>query len=39
MIPRLYLPPWRREAIEKIQRAEREASGNDLTSEGDAGQR
>jgi hypothetical protein len=35
---RLYLPEWRKEAIEKIQRAEREASGSKLPTKGDSRQ-
>ncbi len=35
---RLYLPEWRKEAIERIQRAEREESGAELTTESDAQQ-
>jgi len=36
---RLYLPDWRKEAIEKIQRNEREASGTEVTIEGDPRQK
>jgi hypothetical protein len=36
---RLYLPEWRKEAIERIQSTEREESGTELTTEGDARQR
>ena len=36
---RLYLPEWRKEAIERIQRAEREESGTELTCEGNARKR
>ena len=35
---RLYLPEWRKEAIERIQKAEREESGAELTTESDAQQ-
>jgi hypothetical protein len=30
---RLYLPEWSKETIERIQRAEREESGTELTTE------
>jgi hypothetical protein len=35
---RLYLPEWRRAAIEKIQKAEREASGTELGTEAEVSQ-
>jgi hypothetical protein len=33
---RLYLPDWRKEAIDRIQRADREKSGTEFPTEGDA---
>jgi hypothetical protein len=37
-VKRLYLPDWHKETIERIQSAEREESGTEFPTEGDARQ-